>query len=157
MNIHVDRAANQIREARSPTVPSTNFESSRDTLLLEGKVVHTNVWQHIIYDYCDKECKKYMQEKFHWNNDSIVKIDWKAHERAITSLPKFKRLNYWKFLHEWQALGTKRARIEDTTDECPYCKEQENCDHLFECKEHDYSTIRKRMTGQLVKLKTAPL
>lgn len=63
-----------------------------------------------------------------------------------------------KLLHQWVNTGEQRKQIDPLDDEkCPYCKEAEDYNHVFECQHKNTVNRWKTINECLTAMETSPL
>ena len=85
-NVQMDHLAAKTHKQNNVPTVTPFFESSKIALMVNGSAVTTNVSRVIRDALVAEPMKNYMCEKGQWNKSTFALVDWKAMDRAMTSL-----------------------------------------------------------------------
>ena len=111
---------------------------------IAGRIVNNGLYERLKYHVNGYKLQLYLMEKHHWSKTSHSRVDWKAHSKALKSIPQGQKVTLFKYLHGW--LATKRRRCREgysPTGNCALCQQQENGSHLFQCNNKQIAELRE--------------
>ena len=172
-NVQMDKltAATQ-RAIRNPII-TPFLESSKIALMVNGNAITTKISRAIRDALVADPFEQYICKRVGWPKITFNLADWKALDRAMTSLSFHKRVNAAKYMFDWQNTGEQKQRFEQSAAQsedrevnqvnlCPLqCGCQETAQHFLKCTVLHNSKITDHCFMSLhrwfVKTKTHPV
>ncbi len=110
---------------------------------INGRIINNGLFEAIKYHLTGPTLRRYLMEKYHWNETIIDQIDWKAHSKALKTIPQGQKATVIKYIHGW--LATKKRRYREgysPNAQCALCEQQEDRLHIFRCSHPQVKGIR---------------
>ena len=102
--------------------------------------------------------RDYLQAKYNWSDQQWCHIAWDSFEMVARRTQTKQSVNRSKLVHNWLNLGSQRAKFVNDDDEesahakqCPYCKQEENFQHMLTCSHRSALKTRYDATETLRK------
>jgi hypothetical protein len=146
----------QLNHSTVPIMPTSGCQLH----LSHGTVTH-HIKRELKHARTAPPLKKYMMDKYAWEEEHFNEVNWQNHGRALRRLEKHRK-TLVQYLHDWTPVGTKVHQYDvKYPASCPSCQAPvEDRDHLLYCpapcrdkwRNECYST----MLQTLNKLDTCP-
>ena len=87
--------------------------------------------------------KKYILERFKWDEERFNCVNWNAIEQARRGCSKKENILVSKLIFDWINSGHQKAKL-DQEKGCPCCgAEEEKLEHIFQCANKQMSKVRQ--------------
>ena len=112
--------------------------------------------------YWKEDLLQYYERKRGWSSEYIKKINWNAIQQLLDGKTLCRRLNYLKYIHNWQYVGRRIGHIEDGCTLCiNNCGEHEGYLHYLACSKLRMNVLvirqRFRVRRRLDYIYTSPI
>jgi hypothetical protein len=118
------------------------------------QILGNTTWQtthHLLGMHEEPMCKQ-IEQHAKWAKGVIDKVNWKAHEKAYTSLKRLSRIGICKLANGLLHTNHEVHKIYGTTNLCPCCgAEDETFAHMLTCGEEAVATNRAAALEKLTK------
>jgi hypothetical protein len=142
MNCDCDKAADehmhQPPDGLAPRDSAPFLPSSKIGLLLDGKLITSNIEQHIRMQREGIKLQRRIMSKEGWTQHTFDSIDWDSHEIAFRKLGRSRfKTRVVQFEHRWLPMGKQLHRINsEHSNLCPVCKSaEEDQTHFLTCSD----------------------
>jgi hypothetical protein len=86
---------------------------------------------------------QYILLKSQWSATVFNKVNWKAHQQAISRMTKFQQIALAKLVHNLANTNRQNFLLYKSTPLCPLCNDyEETFQHVLQCREASASTHR---------------
>ena len=100
---------------------------------IRGEWITSNIEQRVADASTGPEMKKYIMERFKWDEERFNCINWDAIEQARRRFSKKENIMVSKLMFDWINSGHQKAKMEQEKG-CPCCgAEEERLEHIFQC------------------------
>ena len=144
LNIACDEAANRGRQdlAAIPRENPIAPKEAKVVLNIGGTHVYRNIKDQIEWATHHKGLEEHLEEKNKWG-EAFARIDWEAHGKAFSTLPRKQKVAVCKGNFNWRATNARMNVISPDTHPSslrPICgKEEETSNHIYQCGHHSCS------------------
>jgi hypothetical protein len=114
------------------------IDSMEVGISVDGVKVTSHILHQIRLKIQGAKYRKYLQEKYDWDDITWDSIDWKGIKSGFLSLGPLKRIKTSKSMHGWLNIGRQKSKISPdavNSHKCPRCHEpEETQEHILKCK-----------------------
>ena len=141
LNIECDRIATETsriiqQDPIVPVLPSTltpPYPGSKALLRLGDRWITSHQHRHLLIAHHRHKLLTYCMEKYGWEYDTFLLVDWEAVRSVRRKLTQTQRMQTAKLMHGWVPVMHMLAH-ETGNSQCPGCPHpDETLDHLFRC------------------------
>ena len=150
MNERADDLATEARmEAKDgflPVQPKQIYNKANITLTIKGLVVSKDIKGLVSIALYGEDIRKYLKEKYDWDEVTFQKIDWDAHEHELSVIQGLHKISVYKLIHRWQPTNKvvqRNERRSKDTAKCTECGEIDDQLHYMKCQSSYFVEARK--------------
>jgi hypothetical protein len=101
--------------------------------------------------------RTYLLRKHGWSPSAYERVNWSMYGRASGSVSPQEHTFVTKFCTDWLPVGRRVLKYGNEHGHCPYCREYEDYDHMFNCRtRHEWrDTFSNDLENQLKTWQTA--
>jgi len=146
LNVRADKLAGKFQHIWHHTYPQPLFlmiEGTGCNLMIDGETITSKHYKNLLDVRRTANIKQYLKKKFSWNHLSMISVDWRAYNLAVSNwspptAPESRSSTFLpKFLHRWLPVGKHVARYNPNmySSFCPSCSSNiiEDQTHMLRC------------------------
>ena len=149
LNDRADQIATECREeAQEGFIPlerKQTYEGSLATLQIRGTVINKDLKKMVQEALYAREMKRYMMNKYGWDENAFNNIDWTVLEMALKKKKGIHRVTIIKLLHFWQPTNRyvqRNERRRQVEARCPECECNDDQMHYMQCRSEYFTEAR---------------
>jgi hypothetical protein len=135
--------------------PSTDMiepPSSIISIAYENSTVTSNLPKILNHNLYSTPLLQTICKAEKWSHDTFHKVDWKAYDKAFTSVSRCKQISLSKLSHNLLNTNYQNQKYYGHPDTCPCCDKQlETFSHMLSCSSDSSTLHRQNLLEQLQK------
>ena len=118
---------------------------------IKGEWITSNIEQRVTDASTGPEMRKYIMERFKWNEESFNCVNWEEIEQARRGCSKKENIMVSKLMFDWIDSGHQKAKMEQEKG-CPCCgADDETLEHIFQFTNKQMCKVRNEIFEMVTK------